>query len=423
MQSGGVALDRVLPALRHAEPEARACWVYDLGALEVRATRMRVAFATSHAHIAYALKANPLPAVLETLRGAGLAAEGGSIGELEQAVRAGFTPDSLVLNGNGRTPEEAAWVARHGIHSINADSIEELDLLEAHAAAAGRSLRVALRVNPDIAAPVHRYIATGHEDAKFGVAPADALAAWANRARWPHLSLDGVHMHVGSNVLVTPPLELAGRAALELAAESARRGAPLKFANLGGGFGVDYTGGDAEFPLERYAASIDALSRESTLEWVIEPGRWLVAPIGVLLAEVLWVKHRGERRFVVLAAGLNDLLRPALYGARHRIVPLLRRAGAEAPAVVVGPVCESSDCFDDAANLPPLERGDVLAILDAGAYGSAMSSNYNGRPRLAELTARDGVLTRVRAGETPADVGARDAGPRIALGLDVPPVA
>ena len=415
LKFGGVPLERVLPALRCLDPAARACWVYDLDALEQRALRMREAFRASAAHIAYALKANPLPAVLETLRESGLAAEAGSIGELEQAVRAGFAPQSLVLNGNGRTPEEAEWVARRGIHSVNADSIEELELLEQHAARAGRSLRVALRVNPDIEAPVHRYIATGHDDAKFGVAPADALETWANRARWPHLMLEGVHLHVGSNLLETPPLELAGRFALELAAEAAQRGAPLKFANLGGGFGIDYSGGGAEFPLERYAASIEALSRQVPLEWVVEPGRWLVAPVGVLLAEVLWVKHRGARRFVVLAAGLNDLLRPALYGARHTIVPLSLRAGDPAPAMVVGPVCESSDCFDEAALLPPLERGDVVAILDAGAYGAAMSSNYNGRGRLAEVVSRAGVLTRVRAAESAVELVARDAGPRLTL--------
>ena len=404
---GGVGLDGVLPALRRVEPDARACWVYDLDALAARARRMRAAFATLPAHVAYALKANPLPALLEVMRAAGLAAEAGSRGELEQASRAGFAPATLVLNGNGRTPEEAAWVAARGVHSINADSIEELDLLQQHAAAAGRKLRVALRVNPDIAAPVHRYIATGHDEAKFGVAAGEALEAWAARGRWPELRLDGVHLHVGSNLLDSGPLEQGARFALELAAEATHRGAPLALVNLGGGFGIDGTGA-REFPLERYAAHLAELARGRSLEWVVEPGRWLVAPVGLLLAEVLWVKRRGGRRFVVIAAGLNDLIRPALYGARHAIVPLRPRAGPAEPAMVVGPVCESSDCFDPAAPLPPLERGDVVAILDAGAYGSAMSSNYNGRGRLAELVAGGGALARARAGESAADLEARD---------------
>lgn len=405
---GGVALTRVLPALQRVEPAARACWVYDLDAIGERARRMRAAFAAVPAHVAYALKANALPAVLGVLRDAGLAAEAGSLGELEQAARAGFAPAAIVLNGNGRTPEEADWAATRGIHSINADSIEELALLDARAAAHGTTLRVALRVNPDIDAPTHRYIATGHEGAKFGVAPAEAVAAWAGRARWPHLRLDGVHLHVGSNILDASPIERASARALELAREAAARGAPLGLLNVGGGFGVDYTGAGRDFPLEVYGRSVATLAAGSRFDWVVEPGRWLVATAGVLLAEVLWVKQRDGRRFVVLAAGLNDLIRPALYGARHRIVPLVPRAGAVEAATVVGPVCESSDCFDDAAPLPPIERGDVVAILDAGAYGAAMSSNYNGRGRLAEVVAACGALTRVRAGETAASLAARD---------------
>jgi len=211
---GGLALDRVLPALRRVDPAARACWVYDLDALDSRARRMRAAFAPP-VHVAYALKANALGAVLAVVRDAGLAAEAGSLGELELAARAGFAPSRIGLNGNGRTPEEAAWVAAHGVHSVNADSIEELDLLQKHSAAvAGRTLRVALRVNPDIDAPVHRHVATGHEEAKFGVAPAQALEAWAARARWPHLRVDGVHVHVGSSIPDAGPLEAAARFAV-----------------------------------------------------------------------------------------------------------------------------------------------------------------------------------------------------------------
>jgi diaminopimelate decarboxylase len=261
---------------------------------------------------------------------------------------------------------------------------------------------VALRVNPGIATHGHAYVATGHEDAKFGVAPADALAAWAVRGRWPALRLDGVHLHVGSQLLDPGPLESAAGTARELAEESARRGAPLGLVNLGGGFGVDYSGAGRDFPLEAYAARVADRMRALAVEWVMEPGRWMVASAGVLLAEVLWVKHRAGRRFVVLAAGMNDLIRPALYGARHRIVPLQPREGAEEPATVVGPVCESADVFDRETALPPLERGDVVALLDAGAYGAVMSSNYNGRGRLAELVVSGGTLTRARAGEDPA---------------------
>jgi diaminopimelate decarboxylase len=404
---GGVPLDRAFAALRRLEPGAHACWCYDLDALAARGRRLTAAFGALEPLAAYALKANALPALLECLRGAGLGAEAGSIGELETAAANGFGAESRVLNGNGRTAEEAAWAAREGVHSINADSAAELELLERAAAGSGRRLRVALRVNPGVETPGHAYVATGHEEAKFGMAPADALAIWQARGRWPHLALDGVHVHVGSQLLDLAPLEAALEAALALADEAARRDAPLGLVNLGGGFGIDYSGAAAEFPLEAWAGRLAARARARRLEWVIEPGRWLVAPVGVLVAEVLWVKPRGRQRFVVLGAGMNDLLRPALYHARHRIVPVRERAGALAPVTVVGPVCESADVFAEDVSLPPLEPGDLVALLDAGAYGAAMSSNYNGRGRLAELVAGGGRLRRARAGETAADLAAR----------------
>jgi len=410
---GGVPLDRVLASLRRVEPDAAACWVYDLDLIEARARRFCDAFAPLGVRVGYALKANALPSILARIRAAGLAAEAGSLGELRAAERAGFPSTERILNGNGRTPQEAEFAAREGVHSVNADHIGELDLLEEHAARARTTVRVALRVNPGIATPGHAYVATGHDQAKFGVAPDEALEAWSARARWPHLRVDGVHLHVGSQLLQSGPLQEAAETARALAEESARRGAPLGLINLGGGFGVDYSGGGAEFPLESHAARLAGLIGALRVEWVMEPGRWLVAPAGVLLAEVLWVKRRrgardGEsRRFVVLAAGMNDLIRPALYDASHRILPVRARPGEPEPATVVGPVCESADVFARDALLPPLERGDLVALLDAGAYGAVMSSNYNGRGRLAEVTVSGGRLARARAGEDAAAVDGR----------------
>jgi diaminopimelate decarboxylase len=403
---------RAHAALGRLEPGARAFWLYDLDALEARARRLARAFAPLAAVHAYALKANALPALIARVHATGLAAEAGSLGELALAHAAGFPAAKRVLNGNGRTREEATWVADHGVHSVNADHVGELDLLEAVAARAGARVRVALRVNPGIETPVHRYVATGDDEAKFGIAPHEALEAWAGRARWPHLVVDGVHLHVGSQLLDFAPLERATGRALELAHAAAERGAPLSLVNLGGGFGVDYAGEGREFPLETWAARLTGLASDSPFEWVLEPGRWLVAPVGVLVAEVLWVKLRRDaagrtRRFVVLAAGMNDLIRPALYGARHRIEPLRPRGGGAEPATIVGPVCESADVFALDADLPPVEAGDLVVVRDAGAYGAAMSSNYNGRGRLAEITWSAGRLTRARAGETPADLAAR----------------
>jgi diaminopimelate decarboxylase len=404
---GGVPVRRAFAALRRLEPHAHAFYLYDLDSIEERARRFRAAFAPLAPLAAYAIKANALPAILESLSRLGLGAEAGSLGELELAAASGFAAGARILNGNGRTVEEAEWIAREGVHSVNADHVGELDLLDRAAARHSTRLRVALRVNPGIPTSGHRYVSTGHDAAKFGVGPEDALAAWGARARWPHLVLDGIHVHVGSQLQDSEPVERMVDAALDLVAESARRGAPLTLVNLGGGFGVDYSGGAAEFPLERYAARVVERARSLGLEWVFEPGRWIVAPAGILVSEVLWIKRRDGRRFVVLAAGMNDLIRPALYQARHRIVPVRPRAGSLEPAIVVGPVCESADVFDQDVSLPPLEPGDLVALLDTGAYGATMSSNYNGRGRLAEVVAHGGKLTRARAGETPEDLIAR----------------
>jgi diaminopimelate decarboxylase len=391
---GGIPLDSLLASLREREPAARAFWAYDLDGFGARAARLRAALAPLGAHAAYALKANGLPALARAAAAAGLDADAGSLGELALAEHAGFGAERRTLSGNGRTREEAEWAATRGVAVVSADHVGELDLLDRAAASAGVTLRVAVRVNPGIFTPGHRHVATGHLEAKFGVEPAEALEAWAARARWPHLAVDGLHLHVGSQLLDTPPLEEAARFALDLVRESASRGAPLSLVNLGGGFGIDYERGGDGFPLEAHVASLSRVARDSGLEWRFEPGRWLVAPIGVLVAEVLWIKRRreaaGEQRFVVLAAGMNDLLRPALYGARHRIVPVRPRPGAPAPATVVGPVCESGDTFATGVPLPPLEPGDLVALLDTGAYGSAMSSAYNGRGRLAEIVVTAG---------------------------------
>jgi diaminopimelate decarboxylase len=405
----GMTVSKAIEAMRRHDSQAHAFYAYDLDALDARARRFRSAFAGLDPVVAYATKANGLHAILECVRAAGLGADAGSIGELELTAAAGFPPERVILNGNGRTPEEARWAAARHIHSVNADHVDELELLnDAAAAAGGAPLRVALRVNPGIQTPGHHYVATGHDDAKFGVSAAEALAAMSARARWPRLRLDGIHVHVGSQLVDPTALERALDFVLELRREAETRGAPLGFANLGGGFGVDYSGG-SEFPLESHAARVAtrAANEAQGIEWVFEPGRWMVATVGILVTEVLWVKRRNGRRFVVVGAGMNDFIRPALYGARHRIVAVTPRAGASEPASVVGPVCESADVFDSEALLPPVERGDWLAFLDTGAYGASMASNYNGRGRLAEVVARSGALSLARRAESARDLTGR----------------
>jgi diaminopimelate decarboxylase len=400
LAAAGVALADAHAALARRHPDARAFWIYDLDAFEARARRLLGALAPLAPLAAYALKANALPALLERAAAVGLGADAVSRGELWLARAAGFDPGVVVLNGNGRTPEEAAWAAREGIRAVNADGIGELDLLQRAADEAGRTLRVALRVNPGFGAGAHPHVVTGDDDAKFGVSAGDALSAWEARERWPRLAIEGVHVHVGSQLLDPRPLDRAAEFAIGLAEEARRRGAAVTWIDLGGGFGIDYAGGPG-FPIEDWARGLIARAAPLGMGWIVEPGRWLAGPVGTLVAEVLSVKEREGRRFVTLAAGMNDLLRPALYGARHRIVPLAPRPGPATPADVVGPVCESADTFASGRVLAPLERGDLVAILDAGAYGASMASTYNGRGRLAELVASGGRLALAREPEGP----------------------
>ena len=432
-------LARAHRALNARASGTRAFWIYDLDAVRARAETLKHHLKSLSSKISYALKANGLPAIGRALHDAGLGADAGSLGELELARACGFPAGARTLSGNGRTPEEAAWVARHGVEAVSADSPEELELLEREAARAGVRLRTVLRVNPGIVAGGHRGIETGHSATKFGMSARQAMAAWRARTRWAHLELDGVHVHVGSQVADSPPFIAAAKVSLELVDACAREGHALSSVNLGGGFAVDYTGAPAGAPdgapaeggsgsgsgsgsgrepelepdLGAIAAGIRSLPGAARVRWCFEPGRWLVAHAGTLVAEVLWDKRRddedGEHRFVVLAAGMNDLLRPALYGARHAIEPLSPRAGVATPCDVVGPVCESTDRFAQNLNLPPLEPGDLVAIRDAGAYGAVMSSAYNGRGRLAEVVYERGALRLARAAEI-AGPGPRDAG-------------
>ena len=399
------ALARAHASLNAAHPGARAFWFTDLDAVRASADHLKYHLKSLRPRLHYALKANGLPAIARTLREAGLGADAGSLGELELARACGFPAGGRTLSGNGRTPEEAEWVVRHGVEAVSADLPGELDLLERIAARAGSRLRVALRVNPGIVAGGHRGIETGHAATKFGMSVRQALEVWRAPGRWPHLELDGVHTHVGSQVSDVASYVAAARLALDLVAGCARAGHALTSVNLGGGFAVGYDG-EPGFDPAALATALLELPRASTVEWCFEPGRWLVASAGTLVAEVLWDKRRddpeGERRFVVLAAGMNDFLRPALYGARHRIAPLVPREGPVTPADVVGPVCESSDTFVTGVPLPPLEPGDLVALLDAGAYGSVMASAYNGRPSLAQVVSSRGEFLVVAGPGAPA---------------------
>ncbi|MCK8785888.1 diaminopimelate decarboxylase [Roseomonas sp. NAR14] len=384
----GLTMEEV-PLARIAAAVGTPTWIYSAGALRRRYARLRDALAGAglDAGIHFAVKANTSLAVLRVLAEAGAGADVVSEGELRIARAAGIPASRIVFSGVGKTGRELRLALDEDIHQINAESAEELAMLSALAASLGRTARVALRVNPDVDARTHAKITTGLSENKFGVAYDEAVALYARMAAMPGIRPVGIAMHIGSQITAGMAAYRAAYARMaELVRELRARGLPVERLDGGGGLGIPYRDEPAPLP-EALAGAIRATLGPLGLPVMIEPGRWIAGPAGVLLASVV-IEKRGEaRRFAICDAGMNDLVRPAMYEAWHGIVPVgaAARAAPLSPADVVGPVCETGDTFARGRALPPLAPGDLLAFLDAGAYGAVMSSTYNARPLAAEV--------------------------------------
>jgi diaminopimelate decarboxylase len=375
-------------------------YVYSAAAIRDAFRALDAAFASCPHTIHYALKANSTLAIVRLLREIGSQADANSGGEIEIALRAGFLPDQIVFTGVGKTHDELVRAVRLGVKAINVESAGELERIARIAADLGTRARVALRVNPDIDSQTHPYIATGLKESKFGVPIDLALDLFRQMASRPSLQLTGIHLHLGSQIVTLDPLRRAAEAVVALSRQLCDAGIRLEYLDLGGGLGISYDEQPVPSP-EEYAAAVLPAVRDSGLAIVLEPGRRIVGAAGALVATVVDVKQfPGSRRFVVLDAGMSELIRPALYGAFHRIVPVDPRPGPLEPCDVVGPICESSDIFGRDRLMPPLEPGDVVAVLDAGAYGSAMASNYLRRPLPAEVLVDGGRWQVARRRQT-----------------------
>ena len=354
----------------------------------------------------YAIKANATLAVVRLMREIGLLADANSGGEIEVALRAGFRPEEIVFTGVGKSRDELERAVALGVSALNAESPGEVERIEAIAAAHGRTARVAVRVNPDVDAGSHRHISTGHHGTKFGMSVADARALVRQVTSRPHLRIVGLHAHIGSQITRPGPIGAAVATLAALARELADQGVRLEYLDLGGGLGIAYRAGDTVLSPEDYAGALLPAMRASGLPLVLEPGRWLIGPSGVLAATVVDLKARpqGGGSFVVVDAGMTDLIRPALYEAWHEIEAVSPRPGAAIAADVVGPVCETADMLGGDRTLPPVEVGDLVVVRDTGAYGAVMASNYNRRPMAAEVMVRDGNWTIVRRRQTIDDM-------------------
>jgi diaminopimelate decarboxylase len=345
--------------------------------------------------VCYAVKANANLAVLELLRELGCGFDAVSVGELARVQKAGGDPARTILSGVGKRDDEIEAALAAGVLYVSVESAEELDAI----ARSGRRARVSIRVNPDVDAKTHPYIATGMAQNKFGVPLDEARALYRRALGISTLEMVGVTCHIGSQVTELGPFEDAARRMSALARELLDAGVPLRFVGMGGGLGIPYQD-ETPPPPERYGAALTSLLGPLGLTVVLEPGRVIVGNAGVLLARVVRRKSGKERRFVLVDAGMNDLIRPALYGARHRIEPVGPARGAPEIVDVVGPVCESADTFAKSLELPRLESGDLVAVRSAGAYGFAMSSQYNARPRAAEVLVDGARAVLVRRRET-----------------------
>ncbi len=382
-----------VPLARLAREVGTPLYVYSAATLRRHLAVVRGAFASVDALVCYSVKANSTLAVLKLLAEGGAGFDIVSGGELQRVLQAGGDPGQTVFSGVGKTEAEMAMALEAGILQFNVESAEELRTLDRVARRLKKQAPFALRVNPDVDPQTHRYIATGLATSKFGVPFDEALALYRESRSLKGLRPRGLDCHIGSQITRTGPFrEAMGRVASLYRALQAE-GFPLTHLDVGGGLGVTYT---VEKPpsLESYARAVLEPLRGLSATVVLEPGRVLVANAGVLLTKVLYRKDSPRRRFIIVDAGMNDLVRPALYGAHHDIQPVKPRRGAARKVEIVGPVCESSDVLGSARNLPPLEPGDLLAVMTAGAYGMSMSSTYNSRPRAAEVLV-DGKAYRV----------------------------
>lgn len=404
----GVPLDAI--AAEHGTP----LYVYSAAEIAARYRAIDAAFAGYPHAIHYALKANSTLAIARLLRSFGAAADANSGGEIDVALRAGFIPAQIVFTGVGKTRAELAQAIELGVKAINVESAGEIERISAIALEQQTRVAVAFRVNPDIDARSHPHISTGRKTNKFGIG-IDDVGPLARRVReLPGVDLVGLHAHVGSQITNLDPLTRAAAALVALARELHDEGTRIEHLDLGGGLGVSYDGSPVPGARE-YADAVLPLVRDSGYSILLEPGRQILAPAGVLLTRVVDVKERGSegnsdvgrgrsKLFVVTDAGMTELIRPMLYDAFHRIEPVVERDAPLVDCDVVGPLCESSDTIGKDRRLPHPEVDELLAIRDTGAYGSVMASNYNRRLLPAEVLVENGTPRLIRRRQTIDDL-------------------
>jgi diaminopimelate decarboxylase len=373
------------------------CYVYSDATLRRHYNVLAEAFANRNVLIAYAVKANSNLGVIATLASMGAGADVVSGGELMKAMEAGVPANRIVFSGVAKTEDEMGLGLTRGIHQFNVESMPELERLSRVASGLGLRAPIAFRVNPHVEAGGHAHISTGSAEHKFGIAWHEAEAFYAAASKLPNIDPVGVAVHIGSQIMRVEPLRAAWEKVVTLAQRLRENGVPISRVDFGGGLGVPYREGDDPDPPSTYAKQAREVLGGLDVQLIFEPGRLIAGNAGVLISKVEYVKERDGRTFVVLDAGMNDLLRPALYNAYHDVLPVKSSNSAEKrPVDLVGPICESTDRFAKDRPMPPLREGDLVAFMTAGAYGATLSSQYNSRPIVAEALVRGDACMVVR---------------------------
>jgi len=378
-------------------------YIYSQRAILDNYGRLRGTLTRIPGMICYSVKANSHLRILNLLRQSGAGFDVVSGGELARALRAGADPATIVFSGVGKTQDEIDAGLAAGILMFNVESAGELEVIESRARALQKTGHVSIRVNPDVEAATHPYISTGQMIHKFGVPKAEAPGLYRRAAQSSHLKVTGVACHIGSQILEVEPFWTALDEILAVARQLAAEGIDIAVLDLGGGYGISY-GPEQPLDMKRLEEGLEERLHAASMRLILEPGRALVGNAGALLTRVLYVKRNQRKNFVVVDAGMNDLMRPALYGSYHEIVPVRRGTEERLLADIVGPLCESGDFLARDRDMPDVQSGDLLAVLTAGAYGFVLSSNYNTRPRPAEILVNGMEAELIRPRETVDDL-------------------
>ncbi|NIQ37975.1 MAG: diaminopimelate decarboxylase [Proteobacteria bacterium] len=378
-------------------------YLYSYGTMERHYRVFDSAFKSVPHLVCYSLKANSNIALIRIFGRLGSGADVVSGGELFRALRAGIPPSKIVFSGVGKTGKEIEYALENGILLFNVESLQELSAIDERARQMGVRARIALRINPDVDPRTHPHISTGLRENKFGIAFDQALSAYRFAKELKNLDVIGIDCHIGSQLIEVGPFVEALKRLKELVRALEREGIEIRHMDLGGGLGITYQHEAPPHPTE-YGQAILREMEDLDVSLIFEPGRVIVGNAGILVTRVLYTKRTPQKIFVIVDAGMNDLIRPPLYGSFQAILPVVQREGKEIVADVVGPICESSDFFARGRKIIEPQEGDLLAIMSAGAYGFAMSSNYNSRTRVCEVLAKGETFSLIRERETHDDL-------------------